>query len=212
VRKEKISSRWDCDVFNADGYITAVMQAKTSEPIKEMSLVEYFGEGVGDEDEARGEGASNRADSDSSKSTPLFTEVASEDEQGGEGGGDVGPEGHIKTQKMADAKKVSTTIWVCKSFPISLNEFIPVLEVIGVQDTRIEKFRNFLESGKDAFADDGFPVKTTIPIMLGISASITIQQLTMNPPMEEGIFAVPGDYAVDRGYQPAVPADDGKDY
>jgi hypothetical protein len=52
-------------------------------------------------------------------------------------------------------------------------DFLPVLEVLATSDKNAEKLQKFLRSADQL---DGFPVKTEMPLALGVNACVTFEK------------------------------------
>jgi ankyrin repeat domain-containing protein 13 len=109
------------------------------------------------------------------------------------------------TQKIAEnttsnLKNSTVYCWLCKNFPLSINEVLSVLEVIKSANKSVDKLCQFLENeGIATLLPEGtFPIKLEVPVSLGITAKATFLNFSMLESYNENIFSVPGYERVSR--------------
>ncbi len=87
-------------------------------------------------------------------------------------------------------------------FPISVEQFLPIAEVMARTSRHAENFKRFLRSKMPAGA--GFPVRFSVPVFPTITATITFEMCDTRRSPPASYFAVPADYKmgayVERGF------------
>eukprot|EP00397_Hematodinium_sp_SG-2012_P003253 GEMP01003261.1.p1 GENE.GEMP01003261.1~~GEMP01003261.1.p1 ORF type:complete len:861 (+),score=178.03 GEMP01003261.1:340-2922(+) len=124
--------------------------------------------------------------------------------------GDVGPEPRVVETHIIDLRspmKVSKktfdmvatmnhrphlTIWLCDSFPISLEDFMPILDLISHDNDALQKARRIIRSPvfDRIYRDDDFPVKLRLPVNFLASASVTFSEFMITK-VDQSVFHVP---------------------
>ncbi|KAL1915411.1 uncharacterized protein VTP21DRAFT_6869 [Calcarisporiella thermophila] len=108
---------------------------------------------------------------------------------------------------MKESTKVlGATLWMCdesagegqRGFPLKIEQFLPVLEVLGMGSNRLaSKLRDFIS----AKLPPGFPVRASIPVFPTLSAEVTFANYNPNAELSDALFAIPG---ADEGYVPGI--------
>ena len=88
-----------------------------------------------------------------------------------------------------------------KIFNFSLNLFfigcrsdlMPIFEIIGMQDERMANFQSVLSKSKDMLSH-GCPAKISVPLLLGVSASVALTEFKVNDDIDDSLFEVLNDY------------------
>ena len=70
---------------------------------------------------------------------------------------------------------------------------MPIFEIIGLQDERMGSFQNLM-SKSEAMFTDGCPVKISVPILLGVSVSVSLPAFELDESIEDSVFDIPSDY------------------
>lgn len=116
------------------------------------------------------------------------------------------PYGHL-VQLKADAlttedKSLDAKVYFSKDFPITTEQFLPVAEMMARTSKHAGNLRRFFETKMPAGA--GFPVRFTLPIMFGITATVSFDFCDAGRPIPKSIFEIPSDFKmgayVDRGF------------
>merc|ERR1719474_1685511 len=84
---------------------------------------------------------------------------------------------------------VDVTLWLCDDYPLTDENISILLEAISIAS---EDMRRLADIFKLKFPG-GFPVKLTMPIVVGISASATFCKFQQTSP-DDALFQVPSDY------------------
>lgn len=73
-------------------------------------------------------------------------------------------------------KKSQGSIWLAKNFPLSVKNFLPVLEFLSKGNNLLQKLDSLLsrEESKKLLGDNAFPVKLQVPLTLSIKANVTM--------------------------------------
>lgn len=101
--------------------------------------------------------------------------------------GETGPERQVNT-----VKKLKATIWVSDQFPISLNDFLPMLALLSQANQSMHKLYEFMSNGSliAQLPPRSFPVKIDIPLTMSIRAVISFINFKIMTP-EPSIFELP---------------------
>ena len=74
-------------------------------------------------------------------------------------------------------KNIVATIYMCENFPLNLDHFFPILDILSNVSPHINRLKGFLE--KTLSADKSvFPIKAEIPILLSISAILSMRHFS----------------------------------
>merc|ERR1712087_594235 len=84
---------------------------------------------------------------------------------------------------------VDVTLWLCDNYPLTDEHISILLEAISIAS---EDMRRLADISKLKFPG-GFPVKLTMPIVVGISASATFCNFQQTLP-DDALFQVPANY------------------
>jgi len=73
-------------------------------------------------------------------------------------------------------KKSQGSIWLARNFPLSVENFLPVLEFLSKGNNLLQKLDSLLsrEESKKILGDKAFPVKLQVPLTLSIKANVTM--------------------------------------
>ena len=70
-------------------------------------------------------------------------------------------------------KNIVATIYMCDNFPLKLEHFFPILEILSNVSPHIQRLKGFLE--KTLSVDrTSFPIKASIPIFFSLNAVLSI--------------------------------------
>eukprot|EP01084_Bolivina_argentea_P128692 227430_1 len=84
---------------------------------------------------------------------------------------------------------VDVTLWLCQNYPLTDNDISIVLEAVSIAS---EDMRKLADIFKLKFPG-GFPIKLTMPIVVGISASATFCKFKQCS-VSKDMFEVPSNY------------------
>jgi ankyrin repeat protein len=75
-------------------------------------------------------------------------------------------------------KKSKAYVWLSENFPFALQEFLPVLELVGESNPSIKKLHNFLAESNllNTVPSSSFPVKIDIPLTMTVKAVVTFEK------------------------------------
>ena len=101
-----------------------------------------------------------------------------------------------------DEKILDPKVHFCKAFPITVEQFLPVADMMARTSRHAENFRKFFNSKMPAGA--GFPVRFTVPVFPTVTATVTFELADTRRSPPASIFEVPTDYKmgayVERGF------------
>lgn len=204
ARTERLFGEWDCKLWHGAMKVQAKKVSKDGNPETSVSYSSYFSPSYC---------VFPAADSSSSK----LTSSSSEDERNettfdeGEGGedGNEGSEGEVSLlppsslaedgksyvkEKTVLNRKVVSTLWLSDEIPLTFKDLMPIFEIIGLQDERMESFQSLMRKSENMFTD-GCPVKISVPIFLGVSASVSLPAFELDDNIDDSIFDIPSTYA-----------------
>ncbi|CAG9327265.1 unnamed protein product [Blepharisma stoltei] len=97
-------------------------------------------------------------------------------------------------------KETKAFCYLCEDFPLSLEEFVSVLNVIKNANTALGRLYDFLENEgiHELVPIDSFPVKIEIPIVMGIRAKVVFTNYTEMKKDDKSIFDIPNYQKVSR--------------
>ena len=79
------------------------------------------------------------------------------------------------------------------SFPLTLAQIMPALTILAMKDAAVERLQCMLE--QHGVPQDEFPVKATVPLMLGVQAVVTFEKFS--PSAVAGThFDIPPEYVL----------------
>lgn len=84
--------------------------------------------------------------------------------------------------------------WMAEGFPMSLQQLLPLLEVVGQANKHITKVAHFMNKYGDM---DRFPIKVQVPIFMTVYALVSFKHFREIVPkdgVDASFFQVPGDY------------------
>ena len=93
-----------------------------------------------------------------------------------------------------DEKVLDLRVLFSRDFPLSVEQFLPVAEVMARTGRHAENFSAFFRNKMPAGA--GFPVQFTIPAFPTITAKITFEQCEVRRAPPAAIFDLPADFAM----------------
>lgn len=78
-------------------------------------------------------------------------------------------------------KKSKAFVWLSENFPFTLQEFLPVLQLIGESNPSIRKLYTFVSSDNflGSIGANTFPVKIDIPLTFSIKALVTFEKFQL---------------------------------
>ncbi|CEG44194.1 hypothetical protein L915_09437 [Plasmopara halstedii] len=105
------------------------------------------------------------------------------------------PHRSIKVHAQPSCHKITrsfpATVHLSDQFPLSVSEFLPVIEVLSETTSTFESVQKFFS----AALTDEFPVQFCFPLLPSISATFRFDCMELKTP-ERSIFAVPKHYAM----------------
>ena len=70
---------------------------------------------------------------------------------------------------------------------------MPIFDIIGMQDERMANFQSLLTRCQEILSH-GCPVKISVPLLLGVSASVALTAFEVNNNIEDSKFDILNDY------------------
>ncbi|OMJ94959.1 hypothetical protein SteCoe_1821 [Stentor coeruleus] len=86
------------------------------------------------------------------------------------------------------SKHLNASLWTCDDFPLILNDFFPLLELLGSFSKNAQHLCTFFHHG--CLNNDGFPVKALIPVYASVKLLVHLDSITMKSP-DRGYFSFP---------------------
>ena len=86
------------------------------------------------------------------------------------------------------SKKLSTSLWTCDYFPLSLKDFLPLLELVASFSKNAQHLSTFFRQG--CLLNSGFPVKALIPVYASVKLLVHLDSITLKSP-DRGYFSFP---------------------
>lgn len=103
---------------------------------------------------------------------------------------------------QVDDKSLDAKVYFSKDFPISVEQFLPVAEVMARTSRHATNIRRFFSTKMPVGA--GFPVRFTMPVFPAITATVTFEFCDTYRSPARSLFEVPKDYKmgayVERGF------------
>lgn len=96
---------------------------------------------------------------------------------------------HVQPPCKKMSKGFPATIYMSDDFPLSMNEFLPVIEVLSKTTSAFENVKEFFT----ARLEGGFPVQFCFPLVPSVSATFRFNLMELLSP-EESCFVVPESY------------------
>ena len=75
--------------------------------------------------------------------------------------------------------KLAADLWLCNNFPLSLNDMLPLLEVLAKTNPLLSKFGDFLRRSELA-SSQLFPIKTVFPVAFAVRAQIQFLNISLS--------------------------------
>ncbi len=88
-------------------------------------------------------------------------------------------------------KALDLKVFFSRDFPLTMEQFLPVADVMARTSRHAENFRRFFSTKMPSGA--GFPVRFTVPVFPTITMTSTFESCTLESPPAE-LFVVPPDY------------------
>ena len=90
-------------------------------------------------------------------------------------------------------KRIKGEVQMAPSFPLTLAQIMPALTILAMKDAAVERLQCMLE--QHGVPQDEFPVKATVPLMLGVQAVVTFEKFS--PSAVAGThFDIPPEYVL----------------
>ena len=99
---------------------------------------------------------------------------------------------HKDDSQYQQIRKGKVSIWASSDFPLSLGDFLPVLEMLSPGNRSISKLHEFLTSEGFAkhFSTGLFPVKLELPLTMTIKGLVTFTKMQIGG-VSEDVFRIP---------------------
>jgi len=105
----------------------------------------------------------------------------------------AGTVGVFKKEAISVEDKVlDLRVYFSREFPISVEAFLPIAEVMARSSAHAANFRSFFDTKFPVGA--GFPVKFTIPVFPTITATVTFEHCDIRRPPPAAVFDLPADF------------------
>jgi hypothetical protein len=91
-------------------------------------------------------------------------------------------------EKKHVSKQVHASIWTCQDFPLTLLDFLPLLELLGSFSKNAQHLCTFFHSS--TLLESGFPVKALIPVYASVKLQVHLDSITLKSP-EKSFFLFP---------------------
>ncbi|KAE8915223.1 hypothetical protein PF005_g11819 [Phytophthora fragariae] len=98
---------------------------------------------------------------------------------------------HTQPSCRKITKSFPATVYMSDQFPLSVSEFLPVIEVLSKTTSAFESMQEFFS----AALTDGFPVQFCFPLVPSVSATFRFDRMELQTP-EGHLFAVPDAYTM----------------
>jgi ankyrin repeat domain-containing protein 13 len=86
------------------------------------------------------------------------------------------------------SKKLSASLWTCDYFPLSLKDFLPILDLLSSFSKNVQHLSTFFRHGD--ITEKGFPVKALIPVYASVKLLVHLDSITLGSP-DKGYFSFP---------------------
>ena len=97
------------------------------------------------------------------------------------------------TDKKITKKSISASIWLSKQHPLSLESFLPLLQVLSFSSKQISKFKDHLI--KYQLPKGSFPLKAKVPLFMTMKATFALNNLSFETADFAGnLFTVDEEY------------------
>ena len=96
------------------------------------------------------------------------------------------------TNKKTSSKNISASIWISKQHPLSLDSFLPLLEILSFSSKQIAKFKEYIL--KYQLPKGAFPLKAKVPLFLTMKAAFSLQNLSFTSEFPAKFFTVDEEY------------------
>jgi hypothetical protein len=93
---------------------------------------------------------------------------------------------------IVDDKSLDCKLYFTRQFPISIEQFLPVADIMARTGSHAENMRRFFMSKFPKNA--GFPVRFTIPVFPTITATVTFESCETRRAPSATLFDIPADY------------------
>ncbi|GMH32202.1 hypothetical protein BSKO_00036 [Bryopsis sp. KO-2023] len=93
--------------------------------------------------------------------------------------------------KKGKARKLTGRCWMAEDFPMSLQQLLPLLDVVGHANKHLGKVAKFMRKYGDM---NMFPVKIQIPLLLTVYLLVSFKKFKFTEPDDKTSFEVPEGY------------------
>jgi len=84
------------------------------------------------------------------------------------------------TQRKTTKKAIDASIWLSKTYPITMEAFFPLLHVLSFSSKQIAKFRDYLH--RYQIPKNTFPLKAKVPLFMTMKATFQLCHLVIGAP------------------------------
>jgi len=103
-----------------------------------------------------------------------------------------------RSQRAADKKaprKVTSRLWMAENFPISLSDFLPIMDIIGHANKHMKRVSEFMRKYGERSL---FPVKIHVPLIMTVFAMVCFRKFEFlqagDEGLEPGFYEIPPDF------------------
>ena len=80
--------------------------------------------------------------------------------------------GMTTRNKKTTVKSINASVWLSKEHPLSIDSFLPLLQVLSFSSKQIAKFKDYIK--KYQLPQGSFPLKAKIPIFFTMKAAFSL--------------------------------------
>lgn len=91
-------------------------------------------------------------------------------------------------EKKHYSKQVNATLWTCEEFPLTLLDFLPLLDLLASFSKNAQHLCSFFHQG--SLLSNSFPVKALIPVYASVKLIVHLDSITMKSP-DKAYFSFP---------------------
>jgi len=172
TKSDKEKLKWSSSRWIAEGDVSVLTLSKTSNIETTMTSSEYFEFSNNNDNES-----AHDSNGDINDNTNL---------------------NNVKHSSLLD-KRMKAKLYLTEELPITMNELMPIIEVLTFDEKKFGPLlKLFNESKKQELK--GFPIKTKISLLLGVSLTLTIdefQKYESSDSSHDNIYNIGSDYIDD---------------
>ena len=101
----------------------------------------------------------------------------------------------IVSERKVYGRKISSSLCLCPSFPITLDDLMPALEILAMNkgDLVMKKLQEILQAHSIP-SSTHFPVKVEVPLMFMIKAVVEFIHFELDDTLDDDIFDIPEEF------------------